>query len=70
MIDIEKERELAYGELGVHADLLAGELTYDELKLLGVYGAMKRGFSKADALEIYKLTEEYYDANIGKALGH
>ena len=70
MIDIEKERKLAMSELAIHAELLDGELTYDELKLLGVFGAMKRGFTKAEALEIYQVTEKYYDKNISKALGH
>lgn len=60
---------MAYSELAIHADLMDGEVSRDELKLLGVFGALKRGYSKADALEIYEVQEEYYDANIAKVLG-
>lgn len=57
-------------ELAIHAELLEEEISYEDLKLLGVFGAIKRGFTKAEALEIYGVSEEHYDNNIGRALGH
>lgn len=37
-------------------------------RALGVYGRMRRGYSKKEALEHYGISEEEYDAVIDEAL--
>lgn len=49
-------------------DLLCDEHPVDDVKVMCVFGAMKRGLSKADALAKYNMSEEYYDANIERVL--
>ena len=49
-------------------DLLCDEHSVEDVKVMGVFGAVKRGLSKVDALAKYDLSEEYYDANIERVL--
>lgn len=52
----------------MHSELLEGEIPYFDLKVMGVYGAVARGVSLADALKRYKMTHEQYEQNIGRVL--
>lgn len=49
-------------------DLMCDEVGALDAKVMGVYGAMVRGLSKADALAKYGLTEELYEANVERVL--
>ena len=48
----------------MHGELLEDEYSQFEMSIMGVYGRMKRGYSKQEALEHYGLTEEQYDSNV------
>ena len=39
-----------------------------DTKVMGVFGAMRRGATKEEALEKYGLTEKEYDDNIDRVL--
>ncbi|MCD8289465.1 MAG: hypothetical protein LUC49_03805 [Prevotella sp.] len=52
----------------MHAELMEGEMSLFELRVLGVVGAMNRGFTKAEALVQNHLTEEEYDNNVERVL--
>ena len=49
-------------------DMLLDEIPLEDLKVMGVYGAINRGATKADALAKYGLTEEYYDQNLERVM--
>ena len=48
--------------------LLADDLGVLDAKVMGVFGAMHRGFSKEEALKKYDLSEKDYDENIDRVL--
>ena len=45
----------------MHAELMEGEATMQEMRYMGVLGAMNRGFSKEEALRRYGISEEEFD---------
>ena len=45
----------------MHAELMEGETTFQEMKYLGVCGAINRGMTKEQALRKYGISEEEYD---------
>lgn len=49
-------------------DLTCDEVGALDAKVMGVYGAMGRGLSKASALAKYELTEAEYEANVERVL--
>lgn len=49
-------------------DMLLDEISLDDLKVMGVYGAVKRGEAKADALARYGLSEEDYERNFERVM--
>ncbi len=49
-------------------DLLQDHTPQNDVKVMGVFGAIKRGATKAEALAKYQLSEEYYDANLRRVL--
>ena len=48
--------------------LTADEVGVYDTKVMGVFGAMRRGATKEEALEKYGLTEKEYDDNIDRVL--
>lgn len=42
----------------MHAEMLSGEISWFDMKVLGACGAMRRGLTKEEALKKYGLTEE------------
>lgn len=52
----------------MHAEFMDGEISMNDMKIMGVYGAISRGISKTEALKKYGLTEEEYCANIERVL--
>lgn len=52
----------------MHEELLGDEIPHDDLMCMAVYGAMKRGVTKTDALKSYGISEEFYDANIERVM--
>lgn len=54
----------------MHEEFIGDEISHDDLRVMGVYGAMNRGFSKKDALARYNMSEEYYDANVERVLSN
>ncbi|MDE6717016.1 MAG: hypothetical protein K2J70_02385 [Muribaculaceae bacterium] len=48
--------------------LLADEIGVFDTKVMGVFGAMRRGLSKEEALKKYNFTEKDYDENISRVL--
>lgn len=54
-----------YGE---DFSLMADDVGVLDTKVMGVYGAMRRGLSKNEALKKYDLTEKDYDENIDRVL--
>ena len=48
--------------------LLADEVGVLDSKVMGVFGAMRRGLSKEEALKKYDLSEKDYDENIDRIL--
>ena len=49
-------------------ELMADEVGVFDTKVMGVFGAMRRGATKEEALEKYGLTEKEYDDNIDRVL--
>ena len=49
-------------------ELMADEVGVFDTKLMGVFGAMRRGATKEEALQKYGLTEKEYDDNIDRVL--
>ena len=52
----------------MHEEFIGMEIPHLDLQVMGVYGAMKRGFSKQEALAEYDISEAVYDANIQRVL--
>lgn len=48
--------------------LMADEIGVEDTKVMGVFGAMRRGATKEEALTKYGLTEKEYDDNIDRVL--
>ena len=48
--------------------LMADEIGVADTKVMGVYGALRRGATKEEALRKYELTEKEYDDNIDRVL--
>ena len=48
--------------------LMADEVGVSDTKVMGVFGAMRRGATKEEALKKYGLTEKEYDDNIDRVL--
>jgi len=49
-------------------EFVSDEISHEDFKVFAVSGAIKRGLSKEEALARYKMTEEYYDANIERVM--
>ena len=60
----EPEKTMANAEF----DLLREEMSDDDLRVVGAYGAIRRGIPKADALAQYGITEKFYEMNIERVL--
>ena len=54
------------GDEDAALDMLTDDFGKLEAKIMGVYGAMARGLSKAEALAKYGLSEREYDANVNR----
>lgn len=54
--------------LKMHQELLGDEISNFDLRIMGVFGAMKRGIPKHEALLHYEISEEEYDDNIQRVL--
>ena len=52
----------------MHEELIGDEIPHFDLMVLSVYGAIKRGVSKQEALEKYGISEKEYNENIERAL--
>ncbi|MCR4766184.1 MAG: hypothetical protein K5856_08455 [Bacteroidaceae bacterium] len=52
----------------MHEEFIGDEIPHLDLQVMGVFGAIRRGLTKQQALEKYELTEEVYDANIERVL--
>lgn len=52
----------------MHEEFIGHEIPHMDLMVMGVFGAMKRGISKKEALAKYKLSEDFYDENINRVL--
>ena len=48
--------------------LMADEVGVIDTKVMGVFGAIRRGATKEEALKKYGLTEKEYDDNIDRVL--
>lgn len=60
-----KESCEPYGE---DFSMMADDIGILDSKVMGVFGAMRRGLSKEDALKKYELFEKDYDENIDRIL--
>lgn len=54
--------------LKMHQELLRDEISDFDLRIMGVFGAMKRGVSKQEALRQHEISEEDYEGNIQRVL--
>lgn len=52
----------------MHEELIGCDIEHDDLMVMGVFGAMRRGVPKSQALEEYDFTEEFYDKNVKRVL--
>ena len=52
----------------MHAEFMEGEMSRFDLIVLSVFGAIRRGIPKKEALKQHNISEEEYDANIDKVL--
>lgn len=52
----------------MHCEFIGDEIDSSDLEVMAVYGAMKRGLTKQEALAQYQMTEEFYDSNIDRVL--
>lgn len=48
--------------------LMADEIGVEDTKVMGVFGAIRRGATNEEALKKYGLTEKEYDDNIDRVL--
>lgn len=49
-------------------DMIQDEIPLEDLKVMGVRGAIRKGMTKEKALEKYGLTEDYYDQNYERVM--
>lgn len=49
-------------------DMMCDGFGVHDAKIMGIYGAMARGLSKAETLAKYELTEAEYDANVERVI--
>ena len=52
----------------MQSEFLGDEVTDLDLRIAAVFGSIKRGIPKAQALSEYNLTEQVYDKNIERVL--
>lgn len=52
----------------MHEELIGGEIPHFDLQVMAVYGAIRRGLAKEQALEKYNISEKEYEANIHRVL--
>ena len=52
----------------MHSEFIGDEISLGDLKILGVYGAIRRGLTKNEALREYDISEKEYDQNIERVL--
>lgn len=48
--------------------MIQDEIPLDDLKIMGVRGAIRKGMTKEEALEKYGLTADYYDQNYDRVM--
>ena len=51
-----------------HAELLADEISEQDMRIMGVYGAVGRGASLSEALRKYDISESLYLSEIERVL--
>lgn len=49
-------------------DMIQDEIPLDDLKIMGVRGAIRKGMTKEEALEKYGLTADNYDQNYDRVM--
>lgn len=47
----------------MHEELIGKEICHADLKIMGVFGAIKRGISIKDACDKYGMTVKFYNDN-------
>ena len=52
----------------MHEEFIGHEISHEDFMVMAVYGAMKRGISKEQALAKYGITEEFYDENVDRVI--
>ncbi len=52
----------------MHEELIGKDVPHLDIQEMGVYGAIRRGLPKQEALAQYQLSEVVYDENIGRVL--
>ena len=52
----------------MHYEFFEGRVTKEDFLIASVYGAIRRGIKKNDALKQHGLTEDFYDRNIHRVL--
>lgn len=52
----------------MHEDFIGGEIPHIDVQVMAVYGSMRKGLSKKEALAKYELSESDYDRNIERVL--
>jgi len=52
----------------MHAEFLGDEISDQELNVMGVYGALRRGVPIDEALKKYGLTQDEYNKGVEKYL--
>lgn len=52
----------------MHSEFLCEEMSIEDIKICGVFGAIKGGASKKEALNKYGISEQLYDENIERVL--
>lgn len=67
MDEFPKKEELT---TAMHEEFVCNEISHQDFMLLSCFGAIKRGVSKKQALKEHDLDEEFYDANIERALSN
>ena len=52
----------------MQSEFLCEDMSIEDIKIYGVFGAMKGGLSKKEALNKYGISEQLYDENIERVL--
>lgn len=52
----------------MHWEFMQDEMTREDFLVMATVGAMNRGATKADALKMHGLSEEYFDANVERVM--